>query len=59
MAARIVQLSNELDFAKDRHRSIQEKEAAEKQAILDSKLKPKGHLLLKQKWFVCIAPIEI
>lgn len=49
MAARIVQLSKELDFAKDRHRSIQEKVVADKQAILDSKLKPKGHLLLKHK----------
>lgn len=49
MAARIVQLSSELDYAKDRYRTIQEKEVADKQAILDSKLKPKGHLLLKQK----------
>lgn len=41
-------LSKELDFAKDRHQSILREQSERKQAILDAKLKPKGHLLLKK-----------
>ncbi|KAH8372927.1 hypothetical protein KR009_008275 [Drosophila setifemur] len=49
IAAKIVELSGELDFAKQRHVQLKEEAAAQKQRILQNKLKPKGHLLLKQK----------
>lgn len=48
MAARIVQLSGELDFAKQRHKNLQHEAAAAKEHIIAGKLNPKGHLLLKR-----------
>ncbi|EDW73835.1 uncharacterized protein Dwil_GK19668 [Drosophila willistoni] len=48
IAAKIVELNGELEFAKKRHESLKAKAAADKQRILSSKLKPKGHLLLKK-----------
>ena len=47
MAQRIVQLSKELDDAKLKYQSKQNEKALERENILKSKLKPKGHLLLK------------
>ncbi|KAL7735426.1 hypothetical protein ACLKA6_019543 [Drosophila palustris] len=49
IAAKIVELSSELEFAKQRHERLKSEAQAEKQRILQSKLKPKGHLLLKKK----------
>ncbi|KAH8275257.1 hypothetical protein KR026_003978 [Drosophila bipectinata] len=49
IAAKIVELSGELEFAKERHERLKTEAEAEKQRILQNKLKPKGHLLLKQK----------
>lgn len=49
IAAKIVELSGELDFAKERHERLQKQAQAEKQRIIQNKLKPKGHLLLKKK----------
>lgn len=49
IAAKIVELSSELDFAKQRHERLKMQAQAEKQRILQNKLKPKGHLLLKKK----------
>lgn len=48
MAARIVQLSGELDYAKQRHANIQHEADMDKKRIIDGKLKPKGHLLLRR-----------
>ncbi|XP_047351061.1 39S ribosomal protein L52, mitochondrial [Vespa velutina] len=44
---RIHKLVKEIDNAVERHVKLQEIKAQEKQRILDSKLKPKGDLLLK------------
>jgi len=44
-----VELSGELEFAKQRHERLKEAAESEKQRLIQSKLKPKGHLLLKQK----------
>lgn len=49
-----------MDFAVERHKQLKQQEEEEKQRILDSKLKPKGPLLLKEsseekadtKWLV-------
>ncbi|EDW09174.2 39S ribosomal protein L52, mitochondrial [Drosophila mojavensis] len=49
IAAKIVELSSELDFAKERHERLKKQAQAEKQRIIQNKLKPKGHLLLKKK----------
>ncbi|XP_064544166.1 large ribosomal subunit protein mL52 [Drosophila montana] len=49
IAAKIVELSSELDFAKQRHERLKMQAQAEKQRIMQNKLKPKGHLLLKKK----------
>ena len=43
---KIVQLMKETKFAVERHERKAQEEAAQKQAILDSKLKPKGHKLI-------------
>ncbi|KAH8277839.1 hypothetical protein KR018_008504 [Drosophila ironensis] len=48
IASKIVELSGELEFAKQRHERLKTEAAAEKQRILQDKLKPKGHLLLKK-----------
>ncbi|XP_034477355.1 39S ribosomal protein L52, mitochondrial [Drosophila innubila] len=48
-AAKIVELSSELEFAKQRHERLKSEAQAEKQRIMQNKLKPKGHLLLKKK----------
>ncbi|XP_043651460.1 39S ribosomal protein L52, mitochondrial [Drosophila teissieri] len=48
IATRIVELSGELEFAKQRHERLKEKAESEKQRLIRSKLKPKGHLLLKK-----------
>lgn len=52
----MVELCGELKFAKDRHQRILKEEETGKQQIIDSKLKPKGQLLLntnKTKWDYC------
>ncbi|XP_039955535.1 39S ribosomal protein L52, mitochondrial [Bactrocera neohumeralis] len=49
IAAKIVTLSGELDFAKKRYARIQTEEAAAKENVIKNKLKPKGHLLLKKE----------
>ncbi|XP_014087525.1 large ribosomal subunit protein mL52 [Bactrocera oleae] len=49
IAAKIVTLSGELDFAKKRYARIQAEEAAAKENVIKNKLKPKGHLLLKKE----------
>lgn len=49
LAQKIVSGSWEIDFAIDRHKKQQEEEVQAKKNILDSKLKPKGHLLIKKK----------
>uniref|UniRef100_A0A1Q3FBP3 Large ribosomal subunit protein mL52 n=1 Tax=Culex tarsalis TaxID=7177 RepID=A0A1Q3FBP3_CULTA len=46
LAQKIVTMSGEMDFAVDRYNRIQDEKARERQALLDSKLKPKGHRLL-------------
>ncbi|KAL1379570.1 hypothetical protein pipiens_014802 [Culex pipiens pipiens] len=46
LAAKIVTMSSEMDFALDRYNRIQDEEARQRQALIDSKLKPKGHRLL-------------
>ncbi|XP_016986386.1 39S ribosomal protein L52, mitochondrial [Drosophila rhopaloa] len=49
IAARIVELSGELEFAKQRHERLKQSAESEKQRLIQNKLKPKGHLLFKQK----------
>lgn len=49
LAQKIVTGSWEIEYAIKRHKRINEEEVKGKQDILDSKLKPKGHLLLKKK----------
>ncbi|XP_063363386.1 large ribosomal subunit protein mL52 [Cydia amplana] len=44
-ASRIVQLSSELDFAKERYQNIQKAKEEERQRILNNRLKPKGGAL--------------
>ncbi|XP_046431232.1 39S ribosomal protein L52, mitochondrial isoform X2 [Neodiprion virginianus] len=44
-AERIIKLTQEIDYAVERHDRLQKEEAARIQAILDRKLKPKGQLL--------------
>ncbi|XP_063382296.1 large ribosomal subunit protein mL52 [Cydia fagiglandana] len=44
-ASRIVQLSSELDFAKERYQNIQKAKEEERQRILNNRLKPKGESL--------------
>ncbi|XP_036332335.1 39S ribosomal protein L52, mitochondrial [Rhagoletis pomonella] len=48
IAAKIVTLNSELDFAKRRYARIQAERKAEKENVIKSKLKPKGHLMLKK-----------
>ncbi|EDW46798.1 39S ribosomal protein L52, mitochondrial [Drosophila sechellia] len=48
IASRIVELSGELEFAKQRHQRLKETAESEKQRLIRSKLKPKGYLLLKK-----------
>ncbi|KAH8394942.1 hypothetical protein KR222_011731, partial [Zaprionus bogoriensis] len=48
IAAKIVQLSGELEFAKQRHERLKAEAESKRQQILQNKLKPKGHLLLKK-----------
>lgn len=48
IAGKIVTLSGELDFAKKRYARMQAEEAATRENVIKSKLKPKGHLLLKK-----------
>ncbi|XP_030383150.1 39S ribosomal protein L52, mitochondrial [Scaptodrosophila lebanonensis] len=49
IATKIVQLSGELDYAKKRHETLKAAADAERQRIIENKLKPKGHLLLNKK----------
>lgn len=46
LATKIVTMSKEMDFALERYNKLQEEKQREKKSILESKLKPKGHLLL-------------
>jgi len=43
-----VELSGELEFAKQRHERLKANAESEKQRLIRSKLKPKGHFLLKK-----------
>jgi hypothetical protein len=38
-----------MDFAMERYKALMKEKEEERQRKLDSKLKPKGHLLLKPK----------
>ncbi|XP_011187324.1 39S ribosomal protein L52, mitochondrial [Zeugodacus cucurbitae] len=49
IAAKIVTLSSELDFAKERYARIQAEQETAKENVLKNKLRPKGHLLLKKE----------
>jgi large subunit ribosomal protein L52 len=49
LADKIVSGSWEIDYAIDRHQKLEEQKIQAKQDILQNKLKPKGHLLLKKK----------
>ncbi|SPP73570.1 39S ribosomal protein L52, mitochondrial isoform X1 [Drosophila guanche] len=49
IATKIVELSGELEFAKQRYERNKVAAATEKQRIIENKLKPKGHLMLQQK----------
>lgn len=49
IAQKIVTGSWEIDYAIDRHKRIEDQAMKEKEAIINNKLKPKGHLLLKKK----------
>lgn len=42
-------MSKELDMAKERYKNLQEQKVAERQKIMQAKLKPKGKYLLQQK----------
>jgi large subunit ribosomal protein L52 len=42
-------MSKELDFAIERHDKLKVEKEQTRKKILESKLKPKGHLLLKNK----------
>lgn len=47
IAAKIIALTNEMDFAVGRHKQMQVEAENTKKAILANKLKPKGKLLYK------------
>lgn len=47
--AKIVKLIGEVDYAVKRHAKMQEEEEQRRQQIFDSKLKPKGDLLLPKQ----------
>jgi hypothetical protein len=47
LAGKIVSGIQEIDFAVERHAKLQKEEQERVQKIHDSKLKQKGHLLLK------------
>ncbi|KAI8117147.1 39S ribosomal protein L52, mitochondrial [Lucilia cuprina] len=49
IAAKIVTMNKELDMAKQRYKQLQEQQAAERQKVMQAKLKPKGKYLLEQK----------
>lgn len=48
IAAKIIALTSEMDFAIERHKQLQVEAENTKKAILASKLKPKGELLYKK-----------
>lgn len=48
LQARIIKLVGEIDHAVEKHAKLQKENEQRRQQILDSKLKPKGHLLLKK-----------
>lgn len=48
IARKMVSAIKELDYAKKRHAEMKASKEAEKKQILENKLKPKGHLLLKK-----------
>ncbi|XP_029175835.1 39S ribosomal protein L52, mitochondrial [Nylanderia fulva] len=48
-AAKIVKLVGEVDYAVERHAKMQKEKEQRRQQILDSKLKPKGDLLLRKR----------
>lgn len=47
-AQKIVTGIAEVDFAKERLKTLKNDKAVERKAIIDNKLKPKGHILLKK-----------
>lgn len=49
LAQKILKGAQEIDYAIARHKKLEENKFKETQDILDRKLKPKGHLLLKKK----------
>jgi hypothetical protein len=46
---KIVALSKEMDYAANRYKTLEQQKVEEQKRLLDSKLKRKGHLLLKPK----------
>lgn len=48
MVEKIITISEELDFAKERFTKNLTDKAEARQKIISDKLKPKGHLLLKK-----------
>ncbi|XP_055917099.1 39S ribosomal protein L52, mitochondrial [Eupeodes corollae] len=48
IARKMVSALKELDYAKQRFVDMKSSKEAEKKRIIDNKLKPKGHLLLKK-----------
>jgi large subunit ribosomal protein L52 len=48
LAQKIVTGSWEIDYAIDRHKKLEEQKVEQKRNIIQNKLKPKGHLLLKK-----------
>lgn len=55
----IIDGSLEIEHALKRHKELQAKKLNQEQAIIENKLKPKGHLLLKKKWKVLNNSIKL
>lgn len=49
LAQKIVTGTYEIDYAIKRHQRLKDEEVKAKQDIMDGKLKPKGHFMLKKK----------
>ncbi|PZC78754.1 hypothetical protein B5X24_HaOG217212 [Helicoverpa armigera] len=49
MAAKIVEMCSELDFAKERYQNMEAEKEQERQSILANRLKPKGTALNEKK----------
>lgn len=49
LAQKIVTGTFEIDYAIKRHQRLKDEEVKAKQDIMDGKLKPKGHFMLRKK----------